>query len=139
MVEREPVGLLDTNVIIQFKNLDFRQLPVEAFISSITLGELSIGVALAADKKVSVDRQAHVQFAESRLTTLPFDDACARTLAQVSGDLRSVGRKQKSRAFDSLIAATAISWRLPLFTLNPDDYRGISRLDLRHLSLPSHS
>ena len=66
MVEREPVGLLDTNVIIQFKNLDFRQLPVEAFISSITLGELSIGVALAADKKVSVDRQAHVQFAESR-------------------------------------------------------------------------
>jgi tRNA(fMet)-specific endonuclease VapC len=135
VAQSESIGLLDTNVVIQFKYLNFSELPAEAFISSITLGELSSGVVLAKNAEISADRQAHVQFAESRFTTLPFDDACARALAQVSADLRAAGRKQTSRAFDSLIAATAISWQLPLFTLNPVDYRGINRIDLRPLRL----
>lgn len=39
-------------------------------------------------------------------------------------------RKRRARAFDALIAATALSQGLPVFTANPDDFEGIPGLDV---------
>ena len=41
----------------------------------------------------------------------------------------SAGRKPRgSRAVDLMIAATALAHGLPLFTLNPEDLRGLENL-----------
>ena len=37
-------------------------------------------------------------------------------------------RKPAARAYDALIAATAIASGLPLYTVSPDDYQGITNL-----------
>jgi tRNA(fMet)-specific endonuclease VapC len=54
----------------------------------------------------------------------------------VAGALRTAGRKNTARAYDALIAATAISEGLPLYTCNPDDFEGIPGLDLRAVPHP---
>ncbi|MGI8809530.1 MAG: PIN domain-containing protein [Acidimicrobiales bacterium] len=51
--------------------------------------------------------------------------------------LRRAGRKTQARTFDAMIAATAIASDLPLFTCNPDDFRGISALDIRAVPPPA--
>ena len=67
----------------------------------------------------------------ARLGHDPFDASAARAFARVSEALRRSGRKVSARAFDTLIAATAISRDLPLHTCNPADFEGIPELDLR--------
>jgi predicted nucleic acid-binding protein len=42
------------------------------------------------------------------------------------------------RAYDAMIAATAIANRLPLYTVNPADFEGIADLDLRGIAHPDH-
>jgi predicted nucleic acid-binding protein len=45
--------------------------------------------------------------------------------------LRQSGRKTQARAFDALIAATALAHDLPLYTRNAQDFEGITGLDVR--------
>ena len=45
-------------------------------------------------------------------------------------DLRRAGCKASARVDDALIAATAVARELPLYTVNPDDFRGINKLKL---------
>jgi tRNA(fMet)-specific endonuclease VapC len=54
----------------------------------------------------------------------------------VAASLRSRGRKPAARAYDALIAATAIAAGLPLHTCNPLDFEGIEGLDLRPVPIP---
>jgi hypothetical protein len=44
--------------------------------------------------------------------------------------LRGSGRRTKARSFDAIIAATALSRNLPIFTANPEDFTGIEGLDV---------
>ncbi|MCE2527757.1 MAG: hypothetical protein J4G00_09525 [Actinomycetia bacterium] len=44
--------------------------------------------------------------------------------------MRQRGIGTPARAYDALIAAVAVANGLPLFTTNPDEYRGISQLTL---------
>ena len=55
---------------------------------------------------------------------------------QVATDLRRAGRKASARASDTLIAATAVARGLPLYTVNPDDFRGINKLELVEIPHP---
>lgn len=64
-------------------------------------------------------KQAHIQQAEADFDPIPFDAAAARAFGQVAADLRQVGRKPAARAYDALIAATAIANGLSLYTVNP--------------------
>ncbi len=73
-------------------------------------------------------RQAHVQQAESDFDPLPFDVAAARAFGRVALALRRSGRAVNPRAYDVMIAATALANGLPLFTCNPKDFRGIEGL-----------
>jgi predicted nucleic acid-binding protein len=38
-----------------------------------------------------------------------------------------------------MIAATAIANKLPLYTINPNDFQGIDGLDLRAVAHPDHN
>lgn len=50
--------------------------------------------------------------------------------------MRSAGRKRATRAYDALIAATAIANGLPLYTCNPEDFDAIPTLDVRPVPHP---
>ena len=65
-----------------------------------------------------------------------FGAEAARAFGSVAAALRARGRKPAARAFDALIAATALAESLPLYTCNPADYEGIDGLDLRAVRLP---
>jgi tRNA(fMet)-specific endonuclease VapC len=56
----------------------------------------------------------------------------------VAAALRASGRKPAARAYDALIAASAIANALPLYTCNPGDFAGIPRLALRSVTHPHH-
>jgi tRNA(fMet)-specific endonuclease VapC len=130
------VGILDTNTLILVERLDPDDLPSEPVITAITLGELSVGPLVAEDERERAARQARLQEVESVFEPLPFDAAAARAFGRVAASLRRSGRKPSARALDALIAATAISQQLPLYTCNPRDYVGIDGLDLVELPHP---
>ncbi|MBB6407220.1 type II toxin-antitoxin system VapC family toxin [Arthrobacter sp. AZCC_0090] len=121
-------GILDTSTVIGLGDLAESLLPHECLISAVTLAELSVGPLVAATEKERAARQAHLQQAEADFDPLPFDAACARAFGQVAASLRRNGRKPKARAYDALIAATAIANNLPLYTLNTADFESIEGL-----------
>ena len=59
---------------------------------------------------------------------LAFDAAAARAFGRVAASLRAAGRKPAARAYDALIAATALANGLPVYTANPADFSGIDGL-----------
>lgn len=140
MTESDPLsGLLDTSTVILLGRLtDPSSLPDEVLISAITLAELSVGPHVARSDDERAARQAHLQQAEADFDALAFDSDAARTFGTVAAGVRKSGRKPAARAFDALIAATAIAHGLPLFTCNPDDFHGIPGLDVRAVPHPDH-
>ncbi len=132
-------GLIDTNVVLLLGRLDPADLPDEPLLSAVTMAELSVGPLIADDAAERAARQAHLQQAEADFAPLPFDAAAARAFGAVAAELRRAGRKRSARAFDALIAATAIAQGLPLYTCNAADFEGIGGLDLRVVETPSDS
>ncbi len=131
--ETTSVGILDTSVVIELPNLTAEDLPAFPTISVITLAELSVGPEVSKNSHERAMRQLVLQQTEASFDPLPFDAACARRFAIVAGCLRQSGRKTQARAFDALIAATALAHDLPLYTRNAQDFEGITGLDLRPL------
>lgn len=124
-------GLLDTSVVIALEQLDPATLPEYSSISAITLAELVLGPLVARDDRERVRRQLRLQEVELSFDALPVDARVARMFALVAASLRASGRKPAARSFDALIAATALTHRLPLFTLNARDFEGVDDLDVR--------
>jgi tRNA(fMet)-specific endonuclease VapC len=121
--------MLDTSTVILLGRLtDPDDLPDESVVSAITLAELSVGPHVARTARERAARQAHLQQAEADFETIAFDADAARAFGRVASALRSAGRKPAARAYDALIAATAMARGLPLYTCNPDDFVGIDGL-----------
>jgi tRNA(fMet)-specific endonuclease VapC len=132
-----PRGVLDTSTLIVLSRLDDGAvLPAEPLITAVTLAELSVGPLIAASDEERVARQAHLQQAEADFQPLPFDAPAARAFGSVAASLRRAGRKTAARAYDAMIAATAIANGLPVYTCNPDDFAGIDGLEVVAVSLP---
>lgn len=128
-------GVLDTSTVILLARLtDATGLPAEPLITTITLAELSVGPLVAGDERERMARQAHLQQAEADFDPLPFDAAAARAFGRVAASLHRAGRKTAARAYDAMIAATALANDLPLYTSNPADFTGID--DLRVVAVP---
>lgn len=127
---RTAQGVLDTSTFVLLPRiLDTASLPTEPLITTITLAELSVGPLMATTTNERAIRQSRLQQAEADFDPLPFDDKAARAFAHVAASLRRSGRKASARAFDALIAATALSRGLPLHTCNPSDFGGIQGLE----------
>jgi len=134
---RHDRGVLDTSTVILLSRLtDPDVLPVEPMITAITLAELSAGPLLASSDDERAARQAHVQQAEADFVPLPFDARAARAFGRVTVSLRRTGRKTNARAFDALIAATALAHDLPVYTCNPADFAGIDGLVVVEVPVP---
>ncbi|MCP9489859.1 MAG: type II toxin-antitoxin system VapC family toxin [Solirubrobacteraceae bacterium MAG38_C4-C5] len=133
-------GILDTSTLILLSRLaDARALPAEPLITTVTLAELSVGPLVAADRDERAARQARLQQAEADFVALPFDAAAARAFGRVAASLRAAGRKPAARAYDAMIAATAVANRLPLYTCNPVDFAGIEELEVVAVPHPDHT
>lgn len=130
-------GVLDTSAVILLPRItDPAALPAEPLITTVTLAELTVGPLVAADDAERAARQAHVQQAEADFDPLPFDAAAARAFGQVAASLRRAGRKPAARAYDAMIAATALSQQLPVYTCNPDDFTNIDGLTVVPIAVP---
>lgn len=129
--------MLDTSTVILLGRLDDPSvLPQDSVVSAVTLAELSVGPLVATTAAERSARQAHLQQAESDFEMVPFDASAARAFGRVVTSLRTAGRKPSARAYDALIAATAIAEGVPLYTCNPDDFEGIEGLDIRPVPHP---
>jgi tRNA(fMet)-specific endonuclease VapC len=134
---RPGAGVLDTSVIVQLDQFDKdADLPEDPLISAVTLAELSVGPLVTDDEAERAIRQARLQVTEATFDPIPFDAAAARAFGQVAAELRRSGRKRTARSFDAMIAATALARGLPVFTANPEDFMGISGLEI--ISVAAH-
>jgi predicted nucleic acid-binding protein len=116
-------GILDTSTVIMLSRItDPATLPVEPLITAVTLAELSVGSLVAND---------------ADFEPLPFDAASARAFGRVAAAMRRAGRKPSARAYDAMIAATAVANQLPVFTCNPEDFTGIDELTVVAVPVPA--
>ncbi len=126
---RRARGLLDTSVLIDLERIDPAELPVDVAVSAISMAELAAGPHATADSDERARRQDRLQRAEAAFDPLPFDSETARAYGRVFASTMSPGRKPRgARAVDLLIAATALSAKLPLYTRNADDFRALANL-----------
>lgn len=133
-----PRGVLDTSTVIFLQRIaDADALPAEPLITSITLAELAVGPLVAGSESERAVRQAHLQQAEADFVPLPFDADAARAFGGVAASLRRTGRKASARAYDAMIAATAIANDLPVYTCSPDDFSGIDGLEVIAVPVPA--
>ncbi len=122
-------GLLDTSVVIALADeLGIDALPDEAAISAATLAELHYGVLVAANEQTRRNRLERLGAVEATFQPLPIDASVARAFARVAHTVRIAGRQPRARAMDLLIAATALSHGLPLFTRDRDGFAPLKRL-----------
>ena len=59
---------------------------------------------------------------------IPFDAEAARIHGRVCGAVISAGRRPRRRIADLMIASIAIAESLPLFTTNPEGFKGLDDL-----------
>jgi predicted nucleic acid-binding protein len=115
--------------VIDLERIDAASLPDEVAVSGLTMAELAAGPHAATDPIERARRQERLQRAEATFTPIPFDANAARAYGRICAAIVAKGRKARGRrAVDLLIAATAIAERLPLYTRNPDDFRGLTEL-----------
>ena len=107
-------------------------MPEQRWISSVTLGELSVGPLAAATPDERAQRQLRLQVVEATFarSILPYDADAARTFGRVVADVLAAGRTSRTRTSDLQSAAIAIRHDLPLPTLNINDFRGIKDLQV---------
>jgi predicted nucleic acid-binding protein len=117
-------AVVDTNIIAALKLYDPAELPDTILITAITLGELSFGPHATDDPAKRAGRVAVLQHVEATFDPLPYDQGAARLYGQICAAVRAAGREPRKRAADLMIAATAASVELPLYTANPDDFKG---------------
>jgi predicted nucleic acid-binding protein len=130
--------VLDTSTVIMLPRIESQaSLPAEPMITAVTLAELSVGPLVAATDEERASRQAQVQQAEADFDPVPFDAEAARTFGRVAASLRRAGRKPAARAYDAMIAATALSRNLPVYTCNPADFTGIDGLTVVAVPVPA--
>jgi hypothetical protein len=122
-------GLVDTSVVIDLGRIDAGDLPLEIAISAVSLAELAAGPHATADPAERARRQDRLQRTESTFEALPVDATVARAYGRIYAAVAAAGRKARGRrTFDLLIAATALSRELPLYTRNPEDFSELDGL-----------
>ena len=115
--------------MIDLGRIDAGDLPSEIAISAVTLAELAAGPHATADSDERARRQDRLQRTESTFEALPVDATVARAYGRIYAAVVAAGRKARGRrAFDLLIAATALSRELPLYTRNPGDFSELDGL-----------
>lgn len=116
-------------MVIGIDEVNAAKLPAEVSIAALTLAELSTGPYAVPDDLERARRQDRIQRLEAEAEVLTFESRCARSYGQIYAAVMSSGRKARGgRALDLMIAATAMAYELPLYTLNGDAFLGLDEL-----------
>lgn len=97
-------------------------LPDEAAISVITIGELQLGVLAAANEETRSQRADTLELARAA-DPIPISEPVINAFARLVHDCRHAERRPK--ILDALIAATAVEHGLPVVTQD-DDFDAIA-------------
>lgn len=118
-------AILDTSVLIA----SWRPPDDEDYaISIVSLAEMHFGVLKAAGTPALSARLRRLGAIEHEFDPIPVDQRVARAYGECAQAVISIGRSPRPRVFDLLIAATARVEGATLYTLNPDDFRGLDGL-----------
>jgi tRNA(fMet)-specific endonuclease VapC len=130
--EHPAQGILDTSAVIAMRLIaDPAALPSEPLITTVTLAELSVGPWWRAMSGNAPPGRRTCRRRRLTSSRCPFDRASARAFGRVAASLlRQSGRKTAARAYDALIAATAMAHGLPVYTCNAADFEGIDGLQV---------
>lgn len=115
-------------MLLDLDEIDPNLLPEQWTISSIAFAELAAGPVAAQDPLERARRSNQDRAIAELVECIPFDDRAAQAYALVYGAVIRAGRKPRGRAFDLLIASTAVAEGLDLYTRNPQDFRGLEEL-----------
>ncbi|MFC6013793.1 type II toxin-antitoxin system VapC family toxin [Nocardia lasii] len=99
----------------------------DAAISAVSVAELAAGIHAATDPVRQAQRQLRFQWVVRSFDPLPFDTDTAHVYG-LALLVEQIGRKPRRRVAALQIAATAVQHALPLYTRNPDDFRGLGPL-----------
>jgi len=131
--------IIDTNIFIDAEHhrLVLKELTAlseygEAYIAAITVSELLAGVHLAKTPEARIQRSAFVEGVLSAIPCLPFDEAVARTYAELYAHfLKSNPRIRRiPNVHDLQIAATGITNGFAVLTNNVQDFGKIPGLKI---------
>lgn len=120
-------AMLDTCIVIDFESYH-TELPEELGVSAIVFAELGAGVATMEPGVNRDARVARLGWARTYFDPRSFDLDAAHAYGRLVWALRSAGRSERSRVADLMIAATAMSYGVPLYTNNGDDFVGLEGL-----------
>ncbi len=111
--------LVDTSILAGATQLESSYLPS---VSVITIGELYLGVLMAADERERARRLARYQAVVAETNVVVIGETIAQAYAQIR---RITGRKPANGLW---IAATAVACRYPLITADEPLARLASRV-----------
>jgi len=115
-------------VLLAFSLLRESDLPATSSIATLTLAELAAGPLATTDPMKSAERLERLAWAQARFDAIPFDLAAAHAYARIYAAMKHDQKPRGTRAVDYLIAATALSRNLPLYTRNAVDFKSIGHL-----------
>lgn len=124
---RYDLGILDTCVLIDQPEIPDEALPAAGAISMISLAELHAGVNSASDATVRAARLIRLREVSLAYDAFPFDEVAAQCFGEIWVHVQAAGRNPRPRTMDLLIAATAMANRIPLYTRNPADFKGLEQ------------
>ncbi|MET0306577.1 MAG: PIN domain-containing protein [Solirubrobacterales bacterium] len=114
---------------IALGTVDRESLPEMVAVSALTFAELVGGLHVVEQGVTRMRRERHLRYVQASVEPLDFDLCCARAFGPVYEATARTGRKPRgARAVDLMIAATALAHRLPFYTLNAKDLRGLEQL-----------
>ncbi|WP_311556587.1 PIN domain-containing protein [Pseudonocardia charpentierae] len=120
-----PAVLLDTSVVIDVEEVDRGEYADSAVVvSAVTVGELAYGLG-AGDRTA---RELRLRRVLTAYEVVPFGVEEAKLYGVLAELVRIAGRSPRPRRLDLQIAATAAAARIPLLTMNPDDFIGVAPL-----------
>lgn len=108
-------GILDTSIFIGLEQgRAVGDHPKDALISVATRAELHLGVLMAQDNEIRAIRLRTMGEVQAGFVALPITSEVAGVFAEIVGPLLQRGRKLT--VMDGFIAATALTYELPLYT-----------------------
>ncbi|MDP9951319.1 MULTISPECIES: type II toxin-antitoxin system VapC family toxin [Streptomyces] len=117
--------MLDTCTYIDLGLLEPERLPMLPALTAVSLAELQQGVAMARDPLVRAARMEKLGAAVADFEPLPFDGDAAARYGTLVALVVAARRDPRPRRMDLMIASIASVRGLPLFTRNPDGFKGL--------------